>query len=284
VLLRKDFIYKIMADTFIFIATQGKILLNDSTCLFVRRQQRGVSLFIVMVILLLSLIIVLGALSVANLNESVVGNQSDAQRAYGAAEALLNAARLDIRLNGRYCASPGPGKNGTNNNFRNSDGRIAQCTSRYPVEGNGSLPPIAINTCNGNKPYEGICISQSPSVLAFNTGNINQSSGAQQWSNGIYYNNNYISSVQGTAVYSGNTSLTDDGIEGVYWVEIFQGGGNLTAMVPSAGSNAPAPPDPKYPYIFRITAMAKGLKSGTASVLRVYYIPYPLSQEALNGA
>jgi type IV pilus assembly protein PilX len=65
------------------------------------RHQRGVSLFIVMVILLLSLLVVLGALNMTNLNEAIVGNQSDAQRAYGAAEALLDAARLDIRLNGR---------------------------------------------------------------------------------------------------------------------------------------------------------------------------------------
>ena len=55
-------------------------------------RQRGVSLFIVMIILLLTLVLVMGGLAMTNLNESIVGNQSDAQRTYGAAQALIAAA------------------------------------------------------------------------------------------------------------------------------------------------------------------------------------------------
>ena len=274
-----------------------------------RHRQRGVSLFIVMVILLLSLLVVLGALAVASLNESIVGNQSDAQRAYGAAEALLDAARLDILLNGRYC------EGGKNSYFKDANGNAAGCTARYPVDNrNSTLPPIAMDTCSSSAPYEGICLSKSPSDSYFSTGNIdmNTNSTAQIWRNvppngapnGIPYNNQYINAVQGKAVYSGGTSLTktdstatDNGIDGVYWVEIFQAGSAAMTPNPSlASSNAPPLPDSTYPYIFRITAMAGGLRKGialaggsghsdaTVSVLRVYYIPYPLSAAALKGA
>jgi type IV pilus assembly protein PilX len=260
-----------------------------------RHRQRGVSLFIVMVILLLSLLIVLGALAAASLNESIVGNQSDAQRAYGAAEALLDAARLDILFNGRYCVASGQGLQGTNSNFPG-----ATCISRYPSDMNGTLPPIAMDSCSSQYPYMGICLSQSPSDKLFNTGNIDQkmavqdknsSPTAQMWQNGtlngVSYNNPYIKAVQGDAVYSGNTSLTakNEGVGGVYWVEVFPAG--PTAMAPNPNLltlNVPPLPDSKYPYIFRITAMARGLKSNTISLLRVYYIPYPMSAAAWEGA
>jgi uncharacterized membrane protein len=104
--------------------------------------------------------------------------------------------------------------------------------------------------------------------------------------------------VQGAANYSDNANVGDfnlfnngNGVNGVYWVEIFSVGNN-TAMMPNAKLNAPPLPDPLYPYIFRITVMAWGLKlntasrlkSSTVSILRVYYVPYPVASAALNGA
>ena len=61
------------------------------------RQQRGVALFVVIVFVLLSMLLALWASRTAMFNELVVGNDADYQRAFEAAQALLQDAELDIR-------------------------------------------------------------------------------------------------------------------------------------------------------------------------------------------
>ena len=63
-------------------------------------RQQGLSLFTILVMLLLTMLLVLGALRLSLFNEGVIGNQADAQRAYASAEALLRNAEADIRANG----------------------------------------------------------------------------------------------------------------------------------------------------------------------------------------
>ena len=60
-------------------------------------EQKGVTVFIVLVMLILGLISVLSALRVGILNEAFVGNDSDAQRTYAAAEAMMRDALIDVR-------------------------------------------------------------------------------------------------------------------------------------------------------------------------------------------
>jgi len=251
-----------------------------------RSRQRGVSLFIILVILLLALIIVLSALAVSNLNESLVGNQSDAQRSYSAAEALLEAAQRDIRLNGRYCTGA-LGQTGANNTI--VIGQTLSCTTRYPTDGDANKADYmqilssgsmvgAINTCApvANTAFRGVCISDSPINAAFLTDTVDQSGGAEQWSNGATYTMGGDSSdfASGVNVGSAFTSLNSNGNDrGRYWVEIFPYNIMSIGMGGAAGI---AVPDGTYPYVFRITAMAKGLRGTTLSVMRTYYVPYPL--------
>jgi type IV pilus assembly protein PilX len=259
------------------------------------QRQRGVSLFIVLIILLLSLIVVLGGLAVANLNESIVGNQSDAQRAYGAAEGLLDAAQRDIRLNGRFCNAAGIGQDGENPTF--IAGQAFKCTLRYPSDGDWSDDYAAIvgsvggqNNCGTGK-YIGICISGNPTNKNFQTLVIATDDGTQTWLNGADYTNPYLNILDSdtngidyssaAAAGSGATAVglamgTGQASRGKYWVEIFPYNINTTAL--SGVQNVPIP-DGTYPFIFRITAMARGLKSGTVSVLRAYYVPYPATNK-----
>jgi len=60
-------------------------------------QQRGFSLFIVLIMLLLSALLAMGGARTARLLESMAGNQRDYQRAFEAAEAALLDAERDIR-------------------------------------------------------------------------------------------------------------------------------------------------------------------------------------------
>ncbi len=62
-----------------------------------RRSQRGVALFVVIVFVLLSMLLALWASRTSLFNELVVGNDADYQRAFEAAQTLLQDAELDIR-------------------------------------------------------------------------------------------------------------------------------------------------------------------------------------------
>ena len=59
--------------------------------------QRGVALFVVIVFVMLSMLLALWASRTSLFNEMVVGNDADYQRAFEAAQALLQDAELDIR-------------------------------------------------------------------------------------------------------------------------------------------------------------------------------------------
>ena len=75
-----------------------------------RTRQRGISLFVVIVFVLLSMLLALWASRTSLFNEMVVGNDADYQRAFEAAQALLQDAELDIRgenADGSACANPG---------------------------------------------------------------------------------------------------------------------------------------------------------------------------------
>ncbi|WP_454903249.1 PilX N-terminal domain-containing pilus assembly protein [Variovorax gossypii] len=71
--------------------------MTHSRCLRVPGAQRGFSLFIVLVMLLLSALLAVGGARMAQLFESVAGNQREHQRAFEAAEAALLDAERDIR-------------------------------------------------------------------------------------------------------------------------------------------------------------------------------------------
>ena len=61
------------------------------------QRQRGVALFVVIVFVMLSMLLALWASRTSLFNELVVGNDADYQRAFEAAQALLQDAELDIR-------------------------------------------------------------------------------------------------------------------------------------------------------------------------------------------
>ncbi len=62
-----------------------------------RRYQRGISLFIVIVLVMLSMLLALWGSRTSLFNEMIVGNDADYQRAFEAAQALIQDAEFDIR-------------------------------------------------------------------------------------------------------------------------------------------------------------------------------------------
>ena len=75
-----------------------------------KQSQRGISLFVVIVFVMLSMLLALWASRTSLFNEMVVGNDADYQRAFEAAQALLQDAELDIRgekADGSACIGAG---------------------------------------------------------------------------------------------------------------------------------------------------------------------------------
>ena len=75
-----------------------------------QKRQRGVALFVVIVFVMLSMLLALWASRTSLFNEMVVGNDADYQRAFEAAQALLQDAELDIRgqkADGSECIGTG---------------------------------------------------------------------------------------------------------------------------------------------------------------------------------
>ena len=71
-------------------------------------RQRGVALFVVIVFVMLSMLLALWASRTSLFNEMLVGNDADYQRAFEAAQALLQDAELDIRgenADGSFCTA-----------------------------------------------------------------------------------------------------------------------------------------------------------------------------------
>lgn len=81
------------------------------------RNQRGVALFVVIIFVLMSMLLALWSSRTSLFNEMVVGNDADYQRAFEAAQLLLQDAEMDIRssetddsnktLDGIDCSLPG---------------------------------------------------------------------------------------------------------------------------------------------------------------------------------
>ena len=73
-------------------------------------KQRGISLYVVIVLVLLSTLLALWASRTALFNEMIVGNDADYQRAFEAAQAMIQDAELDIQrsaADGSACVPDG---------------------------------------------------------------------------------------------------------------------------------------------------------------------------------
>lgn len=62
-----------------------------------QRRQRGISLLIVMIVVLLSSLLALWSFRTSLVNETIVGNDADYLRAFEAAQAMIQDAEFDIR-------------------------------------------------------------------------------------------------------------------------------------------------------------------------------------------
>ena len=215
----------------------------------------------VMVMLLLGLGLVLSTYHLAKLTEMILGNTSDYQRSFAAAEALLRDAELDIRTR----RAPDP----------------AQPSSRpwFP-QSSDDFDSVAdlVSTRSKLRCWQGICMPQAitpdPDIPAL-VANI-QTAGA-------CYGQFTQPPAPGPAMATDNNPVLRagtgngncQGARAWYWVEAFRYGD----MAHSGANHASQwMPEPSRNFVYRITAVTRGLRDGTQVILQSHYVPYPAIQ------
>lgn len=248
------------------------------------QRQRGVALFTVVVFVMLSMLLALWASRTALFGEALVGNDADYQRAFEAAQALLQDAELDIRgenADGTACS-------GSGDVCRTSTAekipleardvtqlllalgrRDSQCSNGLCAKRSGKQ-----DFWNNNDPAKGTTLDQMTS------GNVGVSI-ADATPIGARYGQ-YTGAQLGDSTKPANPILADRATSrgGWYWIEVLpytpssasaglimadDGAGNTTV----ANNYLPLSLQPNV--VYRITALAYGLKPNTRVVLQQTY-------------
>jgi type IV pilus assembly protein PilX len=226
-----------------------------------RRAQRGVSLLVVMVMMLLSLLLVLGGSRVGLLNEKMAGNSADYQRAYEAAEALLSDAQHDLACLQGLAA--------------NCTGRATvtqfTCDSQQFADLQATLSALTPQCQEGVCLDLGTAVSGDPATSFWNSA-----------ANGVTPNwTTFTSGNRGASFgqYTNAAVTTSQAANPIlvsrawYWIEILPyggsaGGGRSVASEQAFSGGITVKPDINCQFVFRITAAAQGLKPGTMAVLQ----------------
>ncbi|ABM38211.1 pilus assembly protein [Polaromonas naphthalenivorans] len=254
-----------------------------------KHSQRGIALPTVLVLLLLSIISVLGAFKVGFLNEIMVGNISDYNRARAAAEALVRDAEMDI-LGRRppYTTVQSDGTRGfpCRPNPPNSTTTLAAeagyvgCRNkalantpwfpRSSEEFDDVSDIVAANNAT-RRCKAGICMPLNMNDLSAIENNLSDMK--QFGATYGLYTRNALSNpdVAGNPLLNG----TGNNASAWYWVEAFRYGEFVSSGASPAGNLTP---EPSASFVYRITAIAQGLKGGTRVVIKSTFVPYPASQ------
>lgn len=235
-----------------------------------RPSERGIALIVVMVMLILGSILVLGSTRTTWFNETMVGNDSDYNRAYAAAEALIHDAEADIR------GAPVGGQPFNSGNGANFPYEAARAAGRpfiprsIKADDVGTVEAL-IPAANPGRCAEGICIPVNALNVAPGLGDnwwTNPATLAAMTAVGATYGQ-FTRAVPANPNPATNAILTANPAQAWYWIEVFQ-----YSQSASEPRDMPTP-DPNWPYIYRITAIAQGLKPNTQVVLRTIFVPRP---------
>jgi type IV pilus assembly protein PilX len=202
--------------------------------------QRGVAVFVVMVMALLGSLLVLWSARSALLGEMLTGNDSDHQRALEAAHAMIRDAELDIRgenADGSPCAAPLP------------------CRP-FPADANAYHDLRTALAAGSPSCDAGMCVSDGLTAQFWTSKTALEAMKAVAATYGAHTG----------AKAQGHPLLAD---KAWYWVEVLPY--RMGAAI-DGGAARDLAPDRERPYIYRITAVAEGHKPATRVVVQAAVI------------
>ena len=221
------------------------------------RRQQGVTLFVVIIFVMLSMLLALWASRTSLFNELVVGNDADYQRAFEAAQALIQDAELDIRsenADGSFCV-------GVGSVCRTST------PDKFPPEAKDVGPLLANLDLQSTKCRNGLCIKRTGKLDFWNNNDTAQGlTLAQMAVNtvGARYGQ-FTGAALGDENNPANPILADTSAfnrGGWYWIEVLpydESSKNSNIIV--GGTNNLLPLNLTPSVVYRITAVAFGRKT-----------------------
>ena len=241
-------------------------------------RQRGAALFVVIVFVMLSMLLALWASRTSLFNEMLVGNDADYQRAFEAAQALLQDAELDIR---------GENADGSVCTAANCREKIA-AAPKIPLEAQEVTPLLAeldTKTATAKCSY-GLCTKRlgrqdfwnKKDTTDLQAGEFDLSA-MTKTNVGARYGQ-FSGATLGNSTKPANPILADRSAAnrgGWYWIEIMhydESSKNSGLIIGATGNptNNLLNLNLKPNVVYRITALAYGRKSSTMAVLQQTYV------------
>jgi len=260
------------------------IIARPSVRAFARRpaRQRGVALFVVLMIVMLSVLLALWASRSSLFSEMVVGNDADYQRAFQAAQALEQDAKLDILRKTSSGADSGVPCAGISNTFCRPG-----TTVQFPLETKEIAPLIVqLAAASPTQCLAALCTRRAgrqdfwnndgslpPSTPAADN-RLGEATLTQMQAVGARYGQ-YTGAGTGGAI---NPILaitgTDPNRGGWYWIEVLPYNSSaVSSGLTTGNTSAQLLPLVLVPNtVYRITSLAYGRKPGTRVVLQSTFV------------
>lgn len=226
-----------------------------------KTHQSGIALYVVIVFVMLSMLLALWAARSALFNEILVGNDADYQRAFEAAQAMLQDAEFDIRgvkPDGTACVPA-------------SSGDVCRRTTDvyFDIETKDLEKVLATVESNQAtiKCYKGICQKRTGAQDFWNDETI--LSGMIATDVGARYGQ--FTGADATATANPILAATGAGQGAWYWVEMMpyiDPNISLLAGLPPGSNVERFAPSRKKLWIYRITALARGNKPSSEVILQ----------------
>ena len=253
---------------------QDSIHVHEKPLPAIAARQRGVALFVVIVFVMLSMLLALWASRTSLFNEMVVGNDANYQRAFEAAQALLQDAELDVRgekADGTLCSAP--------------PCRAYSSKLQFPGDTNEVNPLITLLEGEPTRCKDGLCARRvgrqdfwnyataATSIKPAARTALGEVPLSDLMTVGARYGQ-YTGAANTTTAGPLNPILanTTAGQGGWYWIEILrysEAAKNANLIVDATTSQLALNLD--VYVVFRITALAVGLRPGTTVVLQETY-------------
>lgn len=233
-----------------------------------RARQQGAALLIVLVTSLLATLLALWAARAALVNEAIVGNDADYQRAMQAAQALLQDAELDIRgtaVAGVPCGGHADHPKRCRRGIAQQIPRDAAAVARllHQLDAGNASPPCQAGLCARlTGPQDFWADDAALAGMLSAAARYGEYTGASHMPGG--HSNPLL-------------AWSDEGRRGAarawYWIEVipYRAGGHASLIEDLSSDFLALHLVPSV--IYRITALARGLKSSTQVVLRETYAP-----------
>lgn len=235
-------------------------------------RQPGVALPVVIVLVLLSMLLALWAARSALFNEMVVGNDADYQRAFEAAQALLQDAELDIRgehAQGGAC-TPRPDQGA--DPARLSVCRRSASIARLPQEAKDVEPLLADLDQAETRCRDGLCARRIGAQDFWNNASNAQGVTLEQMTAaGVGARYGEFTGAISSRMSHPILASRDAGEGGWYWIEVLPHDPHAGHAGLIANGSVPLALHMLPQVVYRITALAHGLRPGTRVVLQQTY-------------